>query len=141
MMVDVPREILAAFGVSERPSVEPGDIFDLQPPHVRYFEAEYARPGVVVHVESDRRGNPIWAYLLYTTTKSVPKRAVLELSQGEGGLRKACRVDARLYKRIAVASLLSDCPKLGRLSGSRRQEIEQLLSISRLSIRVKKLGP
>jgi hypothetical protein len=99
-MVEIPPHILAAFGVPPRDEVELGDVFDLRPPHVEYFDATYGRPAVVVAVDRSRDGRIVRAYLLYTTTKSVPRSSRIDLARGEGGMRKPCWLDLRRYKEI-----------------------------------------
>lgn len=138
-MVEIPPEVLAAFAVPARQAVELGDVYELRPPHAYYFNSQRARPTILIALECAPDGTPVWAWGLYTTTKRVPARLALELSAGEGGLRDDCRLDFRKAKEIDVASLLADCPKLGRLDTHRLAEIETMLPASPLSPRVKAL--
>jgi hypothetical protein len=131
-MIELSQEILDAFAVAKRYAVEPLKVFDLGSPHVAYWKNAKGRPGVVVRVQRDRHGVPVIAWLLYTTTKSVPDRHALELPAGEGGLREACRMDNRQYLRIDAATLEADGLALGQLGAGRRQDVEALVQSSRV---------
>ena len=139
-MIEVPLDVLAAFGVSARGTLELGDVFLLKPPWPYYFGETYERPGVLVRLAHTPAGDPVTTWLLYTTTKKVPPAFAISLESGEGGLHRDCRIDMRAHKEIDVASLLSDCPKLGRLATHRVEKIESMLHLSQLSARVKGLG-
>ena len=139
-MIEVPPEVLAAFGVSARETVERGDVFLLRSPWAYYLGSTKTRPGVVVRVAVTSDGEPVRAWLLYTTTERVPSEYAIAMGGGEGGLDRDCRIDVRGYKEIDVASLLSDCPKLGRLATHRVEKIESMIHLSQLSARVRDLG-
>lgn len=130
-MIELSQEILDAFAVAKRYAVEPLKVFDLGPPHVAYWKNPKGRPAVVVRVQRDRHGVPVVAWLLYTTTQSVPGQAALELNAGEGGLREACRMDNRQYLRIEATTLEADGLALGQLEATRRQDVEALVHSSR----------
>lgn len=141
-LVEIPAEVLAAFGLRPSQAVEIGDVFYLVPPHVRYFKSTYERTAVVVRLQRDRHGEPVVAWLFYTTTRGgVPAAHSLPLQPGDGGLKKDCQLDSRLFKEIPVEDLLADCDKLGRLDYDRRQDVEAMIAGSKLPARVKALGP
>jgi hypothetical protein len=123
-MVELPAELLARFGVAPLHRVEFGAVFDLKPPHPRYFDIDYARPAVVVRAQRAGDGAPVKAWLFYASTKKVAPARALELRAGQGGLRKDCRLDNLPYKEMTVEDLMSDCEYLGRLDELTRGRLE-----------------
>jgi hypothetical protein len=139
-MVEIPDDVLAAFGVPKLPSIVFGDVFLLKPPHARYFDAHYERTAIVMRAQTATNGEAAMVHLFCTTSAGSPCKDAVRCRCGEGGLFKDCWVDHRHYvKHLSAAILSQDCQLLGSLPPGRLAEIEAVLQHSSLSHVIKDL--
>jgi hypothetical protein len=119
--------------------VGPGDVFLVLPPRARYFRSPKGRPALVVRVQRSPAGEATLAYLVYGTTKRVPKKRSLPAGAGEAGLERDTTFDFGPRLELPVDELLRECRPLGRFSADRLADLEAALAASRLPF--KELSP
>jgi hypothetical protein len=129
-VIALTHELLALFGVAERPQIKVGEVFYIRKPHVRYHgNREHERPAVVARIELAANADAAIVYLYYTTTTGTPPPDHrIDLKQGEGGLFRSCRLDlAHPPLRIPAASLLEGCDQLDQLDDQRVADMDAII--------------